>query len=406
MRIAMVSEHASPLATLGGVDAGGQNVHVAALAEELAHRGHEVTVFTRRDAPGLADRVEAPGGYAVEHVAAGPPTEVPKDDLWPFMGDFAEDLAARLRRRPADVVHTHFWMSGWAGLRAARMLDDPPPVVHTFHALGVVKQRHQGAADTSPAVRQTVERQLGLEAARVVATATDEVRELAHLGVPRDRCAVVPCGVDLDLFRPGAPLRPRPPDGAPYRLLALGRLVERKGVDDVIAALRRLPDTELVVAGGPASEALGMDPVAQGLSDRAREWGVADRVHFHGRVERDRVPALIEDSDVVVCTPWYEPFGIVPLEAMACARPVVGSAVGGLLDTVVPGRTGELVPPRAPGMLAQALRSLLDDPDRRRAYGEAGVKRVKEHFGWPTVAQQTEAVYADVAAHRGQEALR
>ena len=156
MRIAMVSEHASPLAVLGGVDAGGQNVHVAALATALGALGDEIVVHTRRDDPSLPRRVALASGVEVDHVDAGPPCEVPKDELLPYMGDFAEDLHAQWSSERPDVVHAHFWMSGLAALRAARRLGIP--VVHTFHALGIVKRRHQGAKDTCPPSRLATER--------------------------------------------------------------------------------------------------------------------------------------------------------------------------------------------------------------------------------------------------------
>ncbi|HET6689411.1 MAG TPA: glycosyltransferase, partial [Miltoncostaeaceae bacterium] len=143
MRIDMVSEHASPLAVLGDVDAGGQNVHVAQLAAALARRGAEVVVHTRRDDPGLPERVPLTRGVTVRHVDAGPAEPVPKDALLPHMPRFAEVLREEWEPEPPDVVHSHFWMSGLAALDAAEGL--PVPVAHTFHALGVVKRRHQGA---------------------------------------------------------------------------------------------------------------------------------------------------------------------------------------------------------------------------------------------------------------------
>ncbi|MGI8683242.1 MAG: glycosyltransferase, partial [Mycobacteriales bacterium] len=158
MRIAMVSEHASPLAVLGGVDTGGQNVHVAALAGALARLGHSVTVHTRRDDPDLPRRVQLRPGVTVDQVTAGPAREIPKDELLPYMAAFAADLRAQWEselERP-DVVHAHFWMSGLAALAAARPLHIP--VVQTFHALGVVKRRQQGSKDTSPPQRLELER--------------------------------------------------------------------------------------------------------------------------------------------------------------------------------------------------------------------------------------------------------
>jgi glycosyltransferase involved in cell wall biosynthesis len=393
MRIALVSEHASPLATLGGADAGGQNVHVAALARGLARRGHDVTVYTRRDSPSLPNRIECRDGYAIEHVPAGPPSDLPKDELFEHMPAFAAWVADRWDTEVPDLVHAHFWMSGWAAVRAAAPLG--VPVLQTFHALGTVKRRHQGAKDTSPTERLHAERELCARVDRVVATCSDEVTELRSMGLPAARATVVPCGVDSQVFAPGDP-----PRGGPPRLLAIGRLVERKGIGNVIRSLTELPGVLLTVAGGPAREALDADPEVARLRRLVERHGVTDRVEFVGSMPRDAVPALMRGSDVVVCAPWYEPFGIVPLEAMACGRPVVGTAVGGLLDTVVPGVTGDLVPPRRPDRLAEALRRLLEDPDRRAAYGRAGRARVLERYDWDNVVAATEQVYAEVLAGR------
>ena len=395
MRIALVSEHASPLATLGGVDAGGQNVHVAALARGLARRGAQVVVHTRRDDPSLPRRVPLCPGVEVDHVDAGPAEVVPKDDLLPHMGAFAAELERAWRDERPDVVHSHFWMSGLATLQAARALGIP--VVHTFHALGVVKRRYQGDADTSPPERMDVERAIVRDADRIVATCTDEAFELMRLGGDRAKVHVVPCGVDLDLFGPDGPAEPR---GREHRLVYAGRLVARKGIGNVISALESVPACELVVAGGPAPDALGADPEVQRLRALAEHHGVADRVVFRGRVERDDLPALLRSADALVTVPWYEPFGITPLEAMACGVPVVASAVGGMIDTVVDGVTGRHVPPRDPERLAAVLRDLLADPAARAEQGRAGVRRTRQLYDWDRVALGTLDVYEGLVARR------
>jgi D-inositol-3-phosphate glycosyltransferase len=391
LRVELVSEHASPLAALGGADAGGQNVHVASLARALADLGCEVTVSTRADDPALPARVRAGPGVEVLHVPAGPARPVPKDDLWPHMPAFARQLRRRWRRRPPDLVHSHFWMSGWAARAALDGIADRPLLVHTFHALGVVKRRHQGSADTSPADRLAVESTLLHEVDQVVATCRDEVDELTALGGRPDRITVVPCGIDPGAFRPAGPVRP--PRGNRHRLVAVGRLVPRKGVDDVIAALPRLSAAELLVAGGPPADRLGADAEARRLTALARDLGVGDRVRLLGAVDRRAVPPLLRSADVVACVPWYEPFGIVPLEAMACGVPVVGSAVGGLLDTVDHRRTGLLVPPRDPAAVAAAVGRLLGSPSIRAQMGAEAAARVRQSFTWPQVARTTLDVY-------------
>lgn len=396
LKVAMISEHASPLAVLGGVDAGGQNVHVAALAEAAARQGAEVTVYTRRDDAALPVRVPLAPNVIVEHVDAGPPEIIEKDAMLPYMDTFAGVLNERWRDDPPDVVHAHFWMSGYAGLKAAKPLDIP--VVQTFHALGIEKRRHQGAKDTSPAQRLEIETQIATGCSRVVATATAEAFELVRMGADKAKINVVPCGVDLSLFQPLGPTEGR--GRRLSRIVSVSRLVERKGIGDVITALKLLPRTELVIAGGPHISELENDAEARRLKALARELGVEDRVIFRGRLDRGAVPALLRSADAVICYPWYEPFGIVPLEAMACGVPVVVAQVGGLVDSIVDGVTGLHVPPRSPIALAEALRELLADERRRIKLGLAGTRRANQRYGWARIASDTLAVYNDVIIER------
>jgi glycosyltransferase involved in cell wall biosynthesis len=418
MRIAMVSEHASPLvclaetadparsstdqataAGIGAVDAGGQNVHVHALATALGRAGHEVVVHTRRTDPTTPQRVPLAPNVVVDHVPAGPAVELGKDDLLEHMGEFAAVLRRRWTARPPDIAHAHFWMSGLAALDAGRATG--VPVTQTFHALGSVKRRHQGTRDTSPAERVARESDLAASVDRVIATCHDEVAELVELGVSADRIDVVPCGVDVEHFTPSPPAASH---DVP-RILTVSRLVPRKGIDTVIRALGRLarragPVPDLVVAGGPTAATLDDDAEVARLRAIAASEGVADRVHFVGRVAPAEMPALMRSADVVACLPAYEPFGLVPLEAMACARPVVAARVGGLADTVVDGHTGLHVPPGDADAAARAIGALLADPARAARLGGAGRARAQARYGWDRIAAATEAVYRDVlAAH-------
>ncbi len=404
MKIAMVSEHASPLAALGGTDAGGQNVHVAELAMGLARLGHEVDIYTRRDDPRLPERVPVGPGVTVVHVPAGPPTSLPKDALLPHMDDFADWMAADWATTgDPQVVHAHFWMSGLAALRAGHRRG--VPVAQTFHALGSVKRRHQRDADTSPAERLQLEHRVAAEVDVVIATCRDEVRELSLMGVPTDHVRVVPCGVDAAHFTPSGAGPEQLPHSGRARLLAVGRLVERKGFDLAVRALVDLPEAELVVVGGPPSAHLGADPEARRLRALAVELGVADRLVLTGQLPHADLPAYYRSADVVLAVPWYEPFGITPLEAAACGRPVVGTAVGGLLDSVDDGRTGRLVPPRDVPALVAAVRDLLDDPEEAAGMGRRARARAVERFDWSVVAAQTEEVLDATARGAGFPAL-
>jgi len=390
MKIAMVSEHASPLATIGGADAGGQNVHVADLGAALVAAGNDVHVYTRRDCAELPSLVTLASGVRVHHVDAGPPAYVAKDSLLPFMAAFGDHLIDAFAAERFDVAHAHFWMSGLATLRAARA--NALPVAHTYHALGVEKRRHQAAADTSPTERVARELDLLHAVDRVVATSSSEVFELMRLGADASKLKIVPCGVDLAFFdRPqGRPPRPRLQH---HRIVTLSRLVPRKGVADVIRALAQIPATELLVGGGAGDPS---DDETRELREIAQAVGVADRVVFLGRVDRADVPGLLRSADAVVCAAWYEPFGIVPLEAMACGVPVVATAVGGQNDTVIDGFTGYRVMPREPKTIVTALAALLGSETLRKHFGRAGRRRVEERYTWTRIARETERVYRGI----------
>lgn len=401
--IAMVSEHASPLAPLGGVDAGGQNVYVRCLATSLAARGHRITVFTRRDDRAMPVSAPLVPGVTVVHLDAGPARPIDKDDLFPYMDQFAEGLVRHLRRMSVDVVHSHFWMSGYATSLAVESLGVPH--VHTFHALGTVKRRNQPDADRSPAARAAEEVRLARDVDGVVATCRDEVDELRAMGATAP-ISVVPCGFDAAVFRPVGPAAPRL---ATIRISAVSRPVPRKGLADVMHAMVAVPEAELVVAGGSASgsAAAAGEPHHAELLDLASSLGVAARVKFVGSLPPHDVAALHRSSDLFVAAPWYEPFGIAPVEAMGCGLPVVGTAVGGLLDTVVDGATGVLVPPRDPDALAVALRSLVASPGRRAMLGARATRRAHREYAWPRVAAAMEGVYLEaIAAAVGPLELR
>ncbi|MEU4245380.1 glycosyltransferase [Actinoplanes sp. NPDC026619] len=394
MRVALISEHASPLAALGGIDAGGQNTHVAELAGALAAAGHEVRVYTRRDCPDLPMVVPIGDRAEVVHVPAGPAAALSKDELLPHMGQFAEWLADDWRNewRP-DVAHAHFWMSGLAAVTAGRRAG--VPVVQTFHALGSVKRRHQGSADTSPPRRVAYERELGRAVDRVIVQCRDEVNELVRLGVPRGRMSLVPSGVNVERFRPDGPAVSR--DRRRPRILTVARMVERKGVEDLVRALPSVPRAELVVVGGPPEGELAGDPYARRLRRLAESCGVSGRVRLAGAVPAHEMPQWYRSADLLAATPWYEPFGLTVLEAMACGVPVVASAVGGLVDTVVDGVTGDLVPARDPVELGAALRRLVIDDVRRFSYAAAALDRATHSYAWPCVTARLASVYASVA---------
>ncbi|UOZ04914.1 glycosyltransferase [Amycolatopsis sp. WQ 127309] len=374
MKIAMVSAHASPLTA-----ADGQGAHLAELASAMAGAGHEVTVHTRRASRSVRSRVDTPAGYRVVHVPAGPPKRAPQDDLLPFTGEFSDFLRDHWVTEPPDLVHAHSWVSGIATALAAGELGIP--FTQSFPTLGSAEQRHEHTTGCAERIR--FERMLGRRAGRVIAGCAADVLELCRLGVPRDRIAVVPAGVDLDRFSARGPWAPRT---AKHRIVSVGPLVPRTGFDVAIAALPQLPDAELVIAGGPEHGRTAHDTEARRLRQLAARLGVAERVRWPGRIPRAGLPALLRSADVVVCTPRYEPDGVVALQAMACAVPVVAAAVGGLSDAVVDGFTGLLVRPGQPDGVVTAIRRLLANPALRDTYGAAGQDRATARYSWDRIA--------------------
>lgn len=402
-RIAIVSEHASPLGVVGGVDAGGQNIYVAHVARQLARLGHRVDVFTRRDSAQLPESVAWLPGVRVIHVRAGPAENVPKEYLLPFMPSFLADMqrCARSQGAQYEVVHANFFMSGWVGLRFAHASGSA--LVTTFHALGRVRRLHQGADDGFADTRFDIESELMARSDRIVAECPQDLRDMIeHYGVDRARVQIVPCGFDADELEPLDRHLSRarlqwPHDE--FTVLQLGRMVPRKGVDTVIRAIAVMKHSmgrraRLVIAGGPSC-----DPAANHtreidrLMRLAHDEDVTSEVHFMGRCDRETLSLVYSAADVFVTTPWYEPFGITPVEAMACGRPVVGAAVGGIQSTVRDGRTGLLVPPKDPVALAGCLARLQDDRVLAEQLGRAGLQRARRFYTWERVARQLVDVY-------------
>jgi D-inositol-3-phosphate glycosyltransferase len=406
LRIALISEHASPLAALGGTDAGGQNVYVASVARCLAAKGHQVDVLTRRDSPQLPAAVDVRPGLRVLHVDAGPAAPVPKEQLLPHMHEFGSRALQLFRHSvPYDVVHANFFMSALVGLRLRAMLA--VPLVVTFHALGLVRREHQGEADGFPPERIAIEQRVVREADRIVAECPQDQADLVRAyGADASRLSMVPCGVDLHEFGPGDKAQARHALGLAeheFVVLQLGRMVPRKGVDNVIQAMSHLGDGPparlLVVGGNSADPDDGQTPEITRLRELAQQCGVAPRTTFVGQRQHDALRTFYLAADVFVSTPWYEPFGITPLEAMACGTPVVGSDVGGIRYSVADGVTGHLVPPREPQVLAQRLDELRANPAWAAAMGRAGAHRVRSRFTWDRVATDLLDVYRSAARH-------
>ncbi|MFD4672566.1 glycosyltransferase [Lentzea sp. NPDC058450] len=392
MRIALVSEHSSPLAAPGAFDSGSQNLHVAELATALAALGHKVAVYTRRNDPHVPQRVQTSGGYEVVHVTAGPAVRMRGDDVLDHTGDFVQFLKLAWKARRPDVIHAHGWLSGIAAVLSARHTQ--VPVVQTFHRVSTTPPQHHRVNGSTSTRRTAVERLVGHEAARIVATCEAEARDVLGMGVDRSKLSVVPRGVDLNLFCPQATRVERL---QPRRVVSIGRVMPRKGFEETIRALSTVEGIELVIAGGGTQGDLRDDPETRRLIALAQSVGVVSRLVFAGHLPHAELPVLLRSADVVVCAPRQWSSGCAALEAMACGVPVVATSVGGHTDSVVDGVTGVLVPSGKADGVAKALRGLLADSTQRTLLGARGQERARARYSWHRCAADLVRIYTAVS---------
>ncbi|MBI2953863.1 MAG: glycosyltransferase [Chloroflexi bacterium] len=402
-RIAMLSEHASPLALLGGEDAGGQNVYVSEVSTNVSALGFQVDVFTRQDSEKAQEINEWAKGVRVINLRAGPATFLKKDELWVHMPQFYDSLLsfAHKQRIKYDLIHANFWMSGSVACDLRR--EWAVPFVEIFHALGRIKRLYQGEADTSPEDRIDVENRVVDTADVIIAQCPAEKEELVELyGADEERISIVPSAVDTDVFKPVPKRQARKTLGLNPNdkiLVYVGRLLPRKAIDDIVYALailaQRTPRVpRLLIVGGETEHVSPENhEEVRRLAGIAASLGVGHLLTFIGRRRHVVLKYYYSAADVCVSTPWYEPFGLVPLEAMACGTPMVVSEVGGMKFTVQDGKTGFHVPPKDPAALAAKLELLLNDGILRETMGRRARERVQESFTWRQVAKRMALIY-------------
>ncbi|MBI1737358.1 MAG: glycosyltransferase [Candidatus Rokubacteria bacterium] len=408
MRVAVLSVHTCPLAALGGKETGGMNVYVREVARELARMGVAVDVFTRSQNPDIPRVVELAPGARVVHLAAGPETPMPRERVWAHVDEFADRVDAwRLTQGGGDydAVHAHYWLSGVVGLELRARWG--VPVVQMFHTLARLKNdaaREPG--DREPLLRVAEETRVAAEVDRIVAASEIERAQLVGLyGARFDRISVVPCGVDTELFRPGDTRAARARLGLDDRptLVYVGRIAPIKGLATLLEAVDRLGaagrPVRLLVIGGDADDRVdGHEAYVRGLTCRL---GLCDDVRFLGAQPQAALRDYYVAADLTIMPSYYESFGMVALEAMACGSPVVASRVGGLATTVRDGFTGFLVPEGDPVALAGRIDALLTDAPLRAKLGAEGTRWAARHR-WACVADAVCREYARVQPRAGR----
>ncbi|HIK35545.1 MAG TPA: glycosyltransferase family 1 protein [Thermosynechococcus sp. M98_K2018_005] len=394
--IALISVHGDPAADVGHESAGGQNIYVRQLGEALAAAGWHVDMFTRKIHPDDPDVIEHSPHCRTIRLQAGPLTYIPREKLFETLPKFVAAFKAYHAKYGYPLIHTNYWLSGWVGWQLRQELNFQ--WLHTYHSLGVVKYQVASEQAQRDETRLMVEKAILENADCVIVTSPQEEAYLRRWVSKAGQTRLIPCGTNLNLFYPVANARAQLnlPADEPI-VLYVGRFDPRKGIETLVAAMAQLPQGLLLLVGGS-------DPQRSDGAERRRieglvqEYHLGDRVTFVGQIDHERLAVYYSAANVCVVPSYYEPFGLVAIEAMACGTPVIASAVGGLQFTVIPEETGLLVPPQDATALAKAIQRILADPAWARTLGENGRERVQALFNWEAIALQMGQLYRQLFA--------
>ena len=400
LRIAMLSVHSSPMGELGTKDTGGMSVYVRELARGLGNCGHVVDIYTRLNGSRQKQIVSLYENVRLIHLKAGENGQMNKLALYGHLDEFFKELE-RFRTRESlhyDLVHSHYWLSGRVGKWAQERWEVPH--VFMFHTISAVKNSTVGS-EKEPELRTATEKHLAKNCHRLL-VATDKERGhlMRHYGACPETIGVVPCGVNLNLFRPGDRAQARQKLGFAQDesiVLFVGRFAPLKGIDRLMEAVYRLQHHQrlrLIIVGGDGSDA----PEFQRFQKLARNFGIEDGVTFVGRIEQDNLPAYYSAADVLVVPSYYESFGLVALEALASGTPVVATRVGAMENILIEGTTGHVVSNGSPRLLAKGIEKLISGSNGLSAHEvRASVLR----FSWANVASAMIDQYAAVRKEWG-----
>ncbi len=401
-RAAFITLHACPLAAPGQGKSGGMNVYVRQLAAALGDMGMQIDIFTREHAD-VVNRIEDIGpNVRVVHLKAGEP-DAHIGELYAQLPEFLDQLNAFREEEGLvyDVVHSHYWLSSWVGRELSQAMGVPHVV--TFHTLGLIKMQSR-AGEVEQAERPVVEAEVMATADRIIAFSAHEQDAMARLyGTDPKKVSLVPCGVDLSVFRPldQKAVRERLGLNGEKILLYVGRVEPLKGLDLLIETAAQMDSEEgvrMIVVGADANGGQEMDRVKQ----LAKERDLEDQIDFVGQVDHTELPLYYNAADVCVVPSYYESFGLVALESMACGTPVVATRVGGLSTIIQHGRTGYLKPWRCPDAFANSVEMIISSDGLQQSLGEAARLRA-EGMGWDNVAAMMWEEYAVLTEQPPQE---
>jgi D-inositol-3-phosphate glycosyltransferase len=399
-KVALISVHGDPAVNIGKEEAGGQNVYVRQVGEALARQGWQVDMFTRRSDPEQPKIVEHSPNCRTIRLTAGPQKFVPRQKIFNYLPEFVKAFIDFQHQQKTlyPIIHTNYWLSAWVGMEIKKV--QTVRHLHTYHSLGAVKYRSVTTVPLIAKTRLLVEKQCLETADMIIATSPQEQEHMRSLVSTKGNITVIPCGTDIECFgsidrQSGrAKLGINPEDKV---VMYAGRFDERKGIETLVRAIAREEvkshqNLKLIIVGGyTPGESDGQEK--ERIADIIQELGIEDITKFAGRVQHEDLASYYAAADICVVPSHYEPFGLVAIEAMAARTPVVASNVGGLKFSVVDKVTGLLVPPQDEAAVAQAINSILSNPQWREQLGKNARKRVEAKFSWNGVASQLDQQY-------------
>ena len=405
-RIAMLSVHTCPLATLGGKETGGMNVYVRDLSREFSRRGIEVDVYTRSQNPAIPRLSQLADHSRVIHVKAGPEEPYNKNKIYDHLAEFVAGVQAQVAadRPDYDFIYSHYWLSGLVARALCRSWQ--VPFTQMFHTLAEMKNRvAQTPAEREPDQRAYCEGEIAHFADRLIVATPLEKNQMTWLyGAPVEKISIVPPGVDLDRFKPMNQAEARAYIGMPpdhQLILFVGRIQPLKGIDTLMRALALVRQKEPAIAKNICVSIIGGDSNPDTETEQSElkrlellraELGISDLVTFLGAKDQDTLVYYYSAAEMVVMPSHYESFGMVALEAMACGTPIIASDVGGLSFSIEDGFNGYLVPGRDPQTLAEKIIMLLKYPVLREQFGEQARTWVAR-YSWVDIAGELLEVF-------------
>ena len=399
MKIAMLSIHSCPIGALGTKDTGGMSVYIRELSRELAARGYQIDIYTRLNDYRHKTVIDLYDKVRIVHLKVGNSGHMSKLALYPYLTAFSRAMEAFRAREGIhyDLIHSHYWLSGWLGNQVQNHWRAPHILM--FHTLGAVKNM-TGIGKPESELRIDTERQLAKTCHRVLAPTEREKENLMqHYAVPSEQIGIVPCGVNLDHFYPMDKKTARrqlgfKPDES--IVLYVGRFDPLKGIDRLLSAVSHLDHHQrlrVVIIGGDGPQA----PEFLELQKLSRKLGIQNIVLFAGRIDQENLPPYYSAADVLVVPSYYESFGLVGLESLACGTPVVTTRVGVLENILQEGFLGHVVDNGCPRAMAKGIEKFISNSNPEKRLPDEIRTSVLE-FSWAKVATALIDEYSSIAA--------